>query len=103
MRAVSNPPNPWSSQVVEWLGEPPAARLEVYEERARTMLARNDSPDLSFRYSANPYRGCHHGCAYCYARRSHQYWGFGAGTDFERKIVVKVNAPEVLARELARP
>ncbi len=102
-RPVSNPPNPWASLHVEWLGEPPPARLEVFEENARTVLSENDSPDLSFRYSLNPYRGCLHGCAYCYARPTHQYLGWGAGTDFDRKVVVKVNAPEVLRRQLCRP
>jgi DNA repair photolyase len=99
---VSNPPNPWESTHAEWLGEPPEAQLEVFEERARSIIAENDSPDLSFRFSVNPYRGCFHACSYCYARPSHQYWGFGAGTDFERKIVVKSNAPELLRRELSR-
>jgi len=102
-RPVANPPNPWHSAHVEWLGEPPAAELSVYEERARSVLSANDSPDLAFRYSVNPYRGCFHGCSYCYARPTHQYLDWGAGTDFERRLVVKVNAPEVLARELARP
>ena len=101
-RPVSNPPNPWERTSVEWLGPPPEARPEVYEEEARTILSRNDSPDIPFRFSLNPYRGCHHGCAYCYARPTHQYLGFGAGTDFDRKIVVKVNAPELLREELAR-
>jgi DNA repair photolyase len=101
-RRISNPPNPWISAHVEWLEEPPIAELEVYEEEAQSVLARNDSPDLSFRWSVNPYRGCQHACAYCYARPSHQYLGFGAGTDFERRIVVKVNAPEALARGFAR-
>ena len=101
-RPIRNPPNPWATAEVEWLGEPPPARLEVFEERARSVLTANDSPDLALRWSVNPYRGCHHGCSYCYARRSHQYLGFGAGTDFERRIVVKVNAPEALDRELAR-
>ena len=101
-RTVSNPPNPWESTHVEWLGEPPAARLEVLEERARTVLSRNDSPDVPFRWGVNPYRGCQHACAYCYARPSHQYLGFGAGTDFDKRIVVKTNAPECLARELAK-
>jgi DNA repair photolyase len=102
-RPVSNPPNPWHSTHVEWLEEPPAARLEVLEEEARTVLSSNDSPDVSFRWSVNPYRGCQHGCAYCYARASHQLLDLGAGTDFERKIVVKTNAPERLSLELARP
>jgi len=101
-RPVSNPPNPWASTHVEWLGEPPPARLEVFEEEAGSLLVENDSPDVGFRFGVNPYRGCQHACAYCYARPSHQYLGFGAGTDFERKIVVKVNAPEVLRRELRR-
>lgn len=102
-RPVDNPPNPWSSTHVEWLEEPPPATLSVYEEEARSVLSENDSPDIPFRFSVNPYRGCLHACAYCYARPSHQYLGFGAGTDFDRKIVVKKNAPEVLRRELMRP
>src|SRR5512142_2109299 len=97
---VSNPPSPWESSHAEWLGDPPPARLEVFEERARTILAENDSPDVGFRFSVNPYRGCFHACAYCYARTSHEYLGFGAGTDFDRKIVVKANAPELLRAEL---
>jgi DNA repair photolyase len=103
VRPVDNPPNPWSSTHVEWLEAPPAATLSVYEEEARSVLSENDSPDLPFRFSLNPYRGCLHACAYCYARPSHQYLGFGAGSDFDRKIVVKKNAPEVLRRELERP
>lgn len=101
MRRVDNPPNPWATGHVEWLGEAPAATLQVYEDESRTILAQNDSPDLPFRWSLNPYRGCFHGCAYCYARPTHQYLGFGAGTDFERRIVVKPNAPELLRRTLA--
>jgi DNA repair photolyase len=101
-RPISNPPNPWLSTHVEWLGEPPAVALQVFEEEARSLLTANDSPDIPFRWSANPYRGCYHGCAYCYARPSHQYLDWGAGTDFERKLVVKVNAPQLLERELLR-
>lgn len=82
---------------MEWIdAPPPEAALEIYEEESKTILAENDSPDLGFRFSLNPYRGCFHACAYCYARPSHQYWDFGAGTDFERKIVVKINAAEKL-------
>jgi len=66
-RPVSNPPNPWLSTHVEWLEEPPAATLEVFEEEAKSILAENDSPDVGFRYSVNPYRGCFHACAYCLA------------------------------------
>ncbi|MBL8737045.1 MAG: PA0069 family radical SAM protein [Planctomycetes bacterium] len=102
MRPVDNPPNPWLGQHVERLGDPPPARLEVHEEEAKSILTRNDSPDLPFRWTLNPYRGCFHGCAYCYARPTHQYLGFGAGTDFERRLVVKTNAPELLRRELQK-
>ncbi len=96
VRPVSNPPNPWSSTAVEYFEEVPPARLEIFEEEARSIVTGNDSPDIPFRWSLNPYRGCIHGCAYCYARVSHQYLGFGAGTDFDRKIVVKTNAPALL-------
>jgi len=102
-RPVSNPPNPWDSLHAEWLGEPPAAELQVFEEEARSIIAENDSPDVGFRFSVNPYRGCFHSCSYCYARPTHQYLGWGAGTDFDRKIVAKVNAPALLRRELKRP
>ncbi len=102
MRRVANPPNPWSSREVEWLEPPPIVQLEVYEEQARSILAQNDSPDVPFRFSVNPYRGCQHACAYCYARATHSYLGLGAGTDFDSKIVVKRNAPELLAQELRR-
>jgi DNA repair photolyase len=102
-RPINNPPSPWSSTHVEWLEEPPPATLSIFEEEARSIISANDSPDIPFRYSLNPYRGCLHACAYCYARPSHQYLGWGAGTDFDRKIVVKTNAPEVLRRELMRP
>jgi DNA repair photolyase len=99
-RRVTNPPNPWASRHVEWLDEPPPVQLEVFEEQARSMLSTNDSPDLPFRYSLNPYRGCQHACAYCYARPTHQYLELGAGSDFDSKIVVKLNAAQVLRREL---
>ncbi|HTR04716.1 MAG TPA: PA0069 family radical SAM protein [Thermoanaerobaculia bacterium] len=101
-RPVSNPPNPWESIHAEWLGEPPEASLQVFEEEARSIVAENESPDVGFRFSVNPYRGCFHACAYCYARPTHQYLGFGAGTDFDRKIVAKVNAPELLRRALRK-
>jgi DNA repair photolyase len=100
---VSNPPNPWVDGHVEWLGEPPDVELKVYEEQSRSILSSNESPDLPFTYSVNPYRGCFHGCAYCYARRTHEYLDFGAGTDFDRRIVVKVNAPELLRERIVRP
>jgi DNA repair photolyase len=65
LRPVSNPPNPWSSSEIEYLEEVPPARLEVYEDHTRSILAENDSPDVGFRFSLNPYRGCEHGCSYC--------------------------------------
>ena len=102
MRPVDNPPNPWSSSHVDWLGEPPDQPLVVYEEDAKSILSENDSPDLPFRWSLNPYRGCFHGCAYCYARPSHQYLGFGAGTDWERRLVVKRNAAALLRAHLQK-
>src|SRR5438045_8463052 len=100
MRYIDNPPNPWSSIQVEWIGEPPEAKLEVYEETAtRSIITRNDSPDVGFEYSINCYRGCTHACSYCFSRPTHEYLGFGAGTDFERKIVAKVNAAALLRNE----
>jgi DNA repair photolyase len=97
LRPVANPPNPWATSDVEYLeGEAPNAPLEVYEDHTRGILAHNDSPDLGFSWSVNPYRGCFHACAYCYARPSHEYLSFGAGTDFDRKIVVKKSAPALL-------
>ena len=72
----------------------PSQRLTVYEDHTRNILATNDSPDLGFGWSINPYRGCFHACAYCYARPTHEYLSFGAGTDFDRKIVVKPEARE---------
>lgn len=101
-RPVSNPPNPWHGTDVQWLEEPPRARLQVYEDASRSILATNDSPDIGFRWSVNPYRGCTHACAYCYARPWHEHLDFGAGTDFDRKIVVKPRAPELLRRAFER-
>jgi DNA repair photolyase len=105
MRAVpiSNPPNPWASTEVEYLEEaPPEMKLEVFEDHTRNILSKNDSPDVGFTYSVNPYRGCFHACAYCYARPSHEYLSLGAGTDFDRKIMVKLRAPELLRAAFAK-
>lgn len=100
MRRVSNPPNPFHQSVTEWLDCAPEFVPQVFEEQAKSIISKNDSPDIGFTHSVNPYRGCFHGCAYCYARRTHQYLDFGAGTDFQSKLVVKVNAPELLRSEL---
>jgi DNA repair photolyase len=99
---VANPPNPWESNVVEYLGEAPLAALRIYEDHSRSILSKNDSPDVGFSWSVNPYRGCLHGCSYCYARPTHEYLGFGSGTDFERKIVVKPRAAELLREAFER-
>jgi len=101
-RAISNPPNPWLSSAVEWL-EPEPPRLQVYEDATRDILSRNESPDVPFRWSVNPYRGCGHACAYCYARPTHEYLGFGAGTDFETRIAVKPRAAALLQAAFDRP
>lgn len=93
---VDNPPNPYLTEHREILGEPPVADLEIYEDSSQQILSHNDSPDIGFSWSLNPYRGCWHACSYCYSRRTHEYFGLGAGTDFDRKIFVKRNAPELL-------
>lgn len=71
---------------------------QFIKENAKSIVSVSNSPDLHFNYSINPYQGCEHGCIYCYARNSHEYYGFSAGLDFERKIVVKHNAPELLEK-----
>ncbi|HET6325781.1 MAG TPA: PA0069 family radical SAM protein [Planctomycetaceae bacterium] len=75
---------------------------QFHPDQSETIVTENDSPDVPFRYSVNPYRGCEHGCSYCYARPTHEYLGLGAGLDFESKIFVKERAPELFARWLAR-
>jgi len=97
LRQLSNPDNRFHATAVEWDVEPPPkVSLELFEDRSKGVLSKNDSPDLGFDYSVNPYRGCFHGCAYCYARPTHEYLDFGAGTDFERKLVIKPDAPALL-------
>jgi DNA repair photolyase len=76
---------------------------EYLPDRSRSIVSENDSPDVGFRYSINPYRGCLHGCSYCFARPTHEYLGFNAGLDFESKIMVKENAPELFREFLSRP
>jgi DNA repair photolyase len=87
----------------ESLADASAFATEVTPETAKSIIATNDSPDLSFDQSINPYRGCEHGCVYCYARPTHAYLGLSPGLDFETKIFAKTNAAELLERELARP
>ncbi|HMF44725.1 MAG TPA: PA0069 family radical SAM protein [Polyangia bacterium] len=99
---ISNPPNPWATTEVEYLEGAPEVKLQVFADGTRQILAKNDSPDVGFTYSVNPYRGCFHACAYCYARPSHEYLSMGAGTDFDRKIVVKLRAAELLRAAFAK-
>lgn len=73
--------------------------LEIYP---KTILNKVTSPDIGFSYSMNPYQGCEHGCIYCYARNTHEYWGYSAGLDFERKILYKANAPELLEKKTTK-
>lgn len=103
MRHVINPPNPYHQYSAEFIGEPPPVKLEIFEETAtKTIITKNNSPDVGFDFSVNCYRGCIHGCTYCFARPYHEFLGYGAGTDFETKIVAKINAPELLKNELKR-
>ena len=83
--------------------EPAACKTVVTDEVAKTILSRNTSPDIPFSVSLNPYRGCEHGCIYCFARPTHSYLGLSPGLDFESRLFAKVNAPELLRRELAKP
>lgn len=99
---VVNPPNPWASTSIEWVGEPPSQGLKIFEDHTREILASNDSPDVPFRWSVNAYRGCLHACAYCYARPTHEYLGYGAGSDFDRIIVIKPEAPALLREAFER-
>ncbi len=98
-----NPANRFDPRSIEWEVEPDKARLRLIEDASSSILAHNDSPDIGFSWSVNPYRGCTHACAYCYARPTHEYLGYGAGTDFERTIVYKPRAGELLAAAFERP
>lgn len=90
---------------IEGLDEPllENPHTQVFQENAKKIVNRVDSPDLGFGFSMNPYQGCEHGCIYCYARNTHEYYGFSAGLDFESKIVVKKNAARLLEQELLKP
>jgi DNA repair photolyase len=78
-------------------------RTEYFRDTTQSVITRNNSPDVGFETSLNPYRGCEHGCVYCFARPTHEYLGFSAGLDFESRIMVKENAPELLRKELSSP
>src|SRR4029450_1138681 len=83
--------------------DPPRPETQYFHDGTKSVITRNNSPDVGFEISLNPYRGCEHGCIYCYARPTHEYLGFSAGLDFESKIMVKTNAPELLRTELESP
>ncbi len=113
--AAVNPPNRFERIHVEsdpdldadtW-GEDPAERLapttQFFDDASASILSRNDSPDVPFTFGVNPYRGCEHGCAYCYARPYHEYLGWSSGLDFETKILVKRRAPALLREALSKP
>jgi DNA repair photolyase len=104
-RPTVNPTNRFHAQVVTYDdGEaPPPSNVTLIDDQSRSILAHNDSPDLGFRWSVNPYRGCQHACAYCYARPTHEYLDLGAGTDFDTKIVVKRDAAALLREAFDKP
>ena len=87
----------------EYLDDIRNTPTQYLPDQAKSIVTENNSPDVGFRYSVNPYRGCSHGCAYCYARPTHEYLGMSAGLDFETRILVKEDAPELLRRELMSP
>ena len=104
--AGHNPPNRFEriqmERDVDWNPEEdPLPRTQFLKDHTRTIITYNDSPDVGFGASINPYRGCEHGCIYCYARPTHEYLGFSSGLDFETKIMVKENAPALLREELS--
>jgi DNA repair photolyase len=106
--AADNPPNRfiplYREAIPGWTEEgDPAPRTRFFRDDSRTILATNNSPDIPFTFSLNPYRGCEHGCAYCYARPGHEFLGLSAGLDFESKIFVKEDAPELVRAELSSP
>src|SRR4051812_941095 len=104
--AIGNPRNRFETLEVERDEEVPGperVETELLRDTSRSVIAYNDSPDVGFDASVNPYRGCEHGCVYCYARPFHEYLGFSAGLDFESRILVKPDAPELLRKELSSP
>jgi DNA repair photolyase len=104
--AIGNPKNRFETIEVERDEEVPGperVETELLRDTSKSVIAYNDSPDVGFNASVNPYRGCEHGCVYCYARPFHEYLGFSAGLDFESRILVKPDAPELLRKELSSP
>ena len=106
--SASNPKNRFES--IERVPEPPedsdefpSPHTQFFSDSSKSIIAYNESPDVGFDASVNPYRGCEHGCVYCYARPSHEYLGYSAGLDFETKILVKDDAPDLLRKALSSP
>src|SRR5438094_8323813 len=106
--AAENPPNRFKQ--IRYENDPdvgefeqPSPTTHFLKDTSKSVIATNESPDVGFSSSVNPYRGCEHGCIYCFARPTHEYLGFSAGLDFETKIVVKEDAPELLREELMAP
>ena len=103
MRHIRNPPNPYQKYSAEFLGEAPATKLEIFEEIAtKSVITKSNMPEMGVRYTVNCHRRCRHACTLCFAPSYHVFLGHGAGTDFETKIVAKINAPEILRRDLKR-
>jgi DNA repair photolyase len=105
---TSNPPNRFEQTSyepldvdIEYGDERPPIRTTFFRDSSKSLLSKNDSPDIPFTFSVNPYRGCEHGCIYCYARPSHEYFGFSAGLDFESRIMVKLDAARLLDEALS--
>ena len=107
--AQINPNNPFDklqkelNRDIQDLAEEAAGETEYIPVYPKTILNKVDSPDIPLEYSMNPYQGCEHGCVYCYARNTHPYWGYSAGLDFERKILVKHDAPKILEKTIKHP
>lgn len=97
--------NQYVTEHIEGLDEPllSAPETQVFYEQSKKIVNKVTSPDLGMMYSLNPYQGCEHGCIYCYARNTHEYWGFSSGLDFESKIIVKKNAPALLEKFILHP
>lgn len=97
--------NRYVTEHIEGLDEPliQSPQTKVYQEHSKTIVNKIESPDLGMMYSLNPYQGCEHGCSYCYARNTHEYYGFDAGLDFESKIIAKANAPQLLEKLFHKP
>src|SRR5690625_1849594 len=104
--ASDNPANRFEDKYLDYdldgeTGQKPSRKTKLIRDDTKEILSKNNSPDIPFTYGLNPYRGCEHGCIYCYARPTHEFLGFSAGLDFESKIVVKYDAPRLLKETLS--